>query len=103
MVDFVTTLRSAQIVPVIRYSDPEIALTTVKSLFSNLALMPTGGVSPDTAQTYLNAGALCVGMCGNLLPAQALEAGHIDLARAQINASLTAASFQSSQRKRILS
>ncbi len=78
-------------------------LKAVKSVFPNLALMPTGGVSPDTAQTYLNAGALCVGMGGNLLPAQALEAGHIDLARAQINASLTAASFQSSQRKRILS
>lgn len=78
-------------------------LKAVKSVFPGLALMPTGGVSPDTAQSYLNAGALCVGMGGNLLPAQALEAGHIDLARAQINAALTAASFQSSQRKRILS
>ncbi len=78
-------------------------LKAVKSVFPNLVLMPTGGVSPDTAQSYLNAGALCIGMGGNLLPAQALEAGHIDLARAQINAALTAACFQSSQRKRILS
>ncbi len=77
-------------------------LKAVKS-FPILALMPTGGVSPDTAQSYLNAGALCVGMGGNLLPAQALEAGHIDLARAQINTALTVASFQSFQRKRILS
>ncbi|WP_170328478.1 bifunctional 4-hydroxy-2-oxoglutarate aldolase/2-dehydro-3-deoxy-phosphogluconate aldolase [Ruegeria arenilitoris] len=78
-------------------------LKAVKSVFPDLALMPTGGVSPDTAQSYLNAGALCVGMGGNLLPARALEAGHIDLARAQINAALSVASFQSSQRKRILS
>ncbi|WP_170432067.1 bifunctional 4-hydroxy-2-oxoglutarate aldolase/2-dehydro-3-deoxy-phosphogluconate aldolase [Ruegeria arenilitoris] len=78
-------------------------LKAVKSVFPGLALMPTGGVSPDTAQSYLNVGALCVGMGGNLLPAQALEAGHISLARAQINVALSAASFQSSQRKRILS
>ncbi|WP_170386522.1 bifunctional 4-hydroxy-2-oxoglutarate aldolase/2-dehydro-3-deoxy-phosphogluconate aldolase [Ruegeria atlantica] len=78
-------------------------LKAVKSVFPGLALMPTGGVSPDTAQSYLDAGALCVGMGGNLLPAQALETGDISMARAQINAALTAASFQSSQRKRILS
>jgi len=78
-------------------------LKAVKSVFPGLAPMPTGGVSPDTVQSYPNAGALCVGMGGNLLPAQAIEAGNIGLARSQINATLSAASFQSSQRKRILS
>jgi 2-dehydro-3-deoxyphosphogluconate aldolase/(4S)-4-hydroxy-2-oxoglutarate aldolase len=58
--------------------------------------MPTGGVSPQTAQSYLDAGALCVGMGGNLLPARALEADDTALARTQIGAALAAVSFHNS-------
>lgn len=71
-------------------------LKALKSVFPQVALMPTGGVSPDTAQSYLDAGALCVGMGGNLLPARALEAGDTALARTQIEAALAAVSFHNS-------
>ena len=71
-------------------------LKALKSVFPELALMPTGGVTPQTAQSYLDAGAVCVGMGGNLLPAKALEAGDADLAREQIHAALAAVSFQTS-------
>lgn len=49
-------------------------LKAVKSVFPEIPLMPTGGVSPDTVTDYLTAGALCVGMGGELTPAKALEA-----------------------------
>lgn len=71
-------------------------LKALKSVFPNVALMPTGGVTPQTAQSYLDAGALCVGMGGNLLPAKALEAGDFTLAQDQVNAALAAISFQKS-------
>ncbi|UWQ90873.1 bifunctional 4-hydroxy-2-oxoglutarate aldolase/2-dehydro-3-deoxy-phosphogluconate aldolase [Rhodobacteraceae bacterium M382] len=71
-------------------------LKALKSVFPEVALMPTGGVSAQTAQAYLDAGAVCVGMGGNLLPARALEAGDAALARAQIEAALTAVSFHNS-------
>lgn len=71
-------------------------LKALRSVFPSISLMPTGGVSPDTAQSYLDAGAVCVGMGGNLLPAKALEAGDVALAKEQINAALTAVSFQTS-------
>jgi len=66
-------------------------LKAVRAVFPDIPLMPTGGVSPDTAPAYLAAGALCVGMGGNLLPAKAIEAGDLDTARAQIRAALAAA------------
>ncbi|MDE4306179.1 bifunctional 4-hydroxy-2-oxoglutarate aldolase/2-dehydro-3-deoxy-phosphogluconate aldolase [Phaeobacter gallaeciensis] len=68
----------------------------LKSIFPDVPLMPTGGVTPGAAQFYLDAGALCVGMGGNLLPAKALEGGDVPLARDQINAALKAVSFQTS-------
>ncbi|WP_436641130.1 bifunctional 4-hydroxy-2-oxoglutarate aldolase/2-dehydro-3-deoxy-phosphogluconate aldolase [Microbaculum sp. FT89] len=65
-------------------------LKAVRAVFPHIPLMPTGGVSPETAQAYLDAGAICVGIGGNLLPAKALEAGRIDEAREQIRAALSA-------------
>jgi 2-dehydro-3-deoxyphosphogluconate aldolase/(4S)-4-hydroxy-2-oxoglutarate aldolase len=49
-------------------------LKALKSVFPDIPLLPTGGVSPDTAPDYLAAGALCVGMGGELTPLHALEA-----------------------------
>ena len=71
-------------------------LKALKSVFPDLALMPTGGVTPQNAQTYLDAGALCVGMGGNLLPSKSLEVGDTGAARKQITAALTAASSNNS-------
>lgn len=68
-------------------------LKALKSVFPNIALMPTGGVTPQNAQAYLDAGALCVGMGGNLLPAKALEVADTDLAREQIKAAHAAVSL----------
>ncbi len=50
-------------------------LKTLRSVFPEIPLMPTGGVNPDTASAYLEAGALCVGMGGELMPSAALRAG----------------------------
>ena len=36
--------------------------------------MPTGGVSPDTAKAYLDAGALCLGMGSEVVQVDALKA-----------------------------
>lgn len=49
-------------------------LKAIKSVYPNIPLMPTGGVSPDTAKAYLDAGALCLGMGGELVPVDALKA-----------------------------
>lgn len=65
-------------------------LKTLKSVFPEIPLMPTGGVNPDSAADYLAAGALCVGMGGELMPQAALQTGDkqrvIDLARQAIAA-----------------
>ncbi|SLN40080.1 bifunctional 4-hydroxy-2-oxoglutarate aldolase/2-dehydro-3-deoxy-phosphogluconate aldolase [Ruegeria meonggei] len=65
-------------------------LKALKTVFPDVALMPTGGVTPANAKSYLDAGALCVGMGGNLLPATALEVGNTTVAVEQINSALTA-------------
>ena len=49
-------------------------LKAIKSVYPDIPLMPTGGVSPDTAKAYLDAGALCLGMGGELVPIDALKA-----------------------------
>ena len=49
-------------------------LKAIKSVYPDIPLMPTGGVSPDTAKAYLDAGALCLGMGGELVPVDALKA-----------------------------
>lgn len=66
-------------------------LKALKSVFPDVALMPTGGVSPTNCRAYFDAGAVCVGMGGNLLPAAALEAGDLATARHQIDTALAAA------------
>ena len=63
-------------------------LRALRAVFPDVHLMPTGGVSRENAQSYLEAGALCVGMGGNLLPARELEAGDADAARARIREAL---------------
>ena len=49
-------------------------LKAVRSVYPEIPLMPTGGVSPETAKAYLDAGALCLGMGGELVPVDALKA-----------------------------
>ena len=71
-----------------------IFIKALKSVFPDLALMPTGGVTPQNAQAYLDAGALCVGMGWNLLPSTALKAGDTRSAGARINAALSAVFLQ---------
>ena len=63
-------------------------LRSLTTVFPDIPLMPTGGVSPANAQDYLDAGALCVGMGGQLLPVKELEAGDRDGAVARIRAAL---------------
>ena len=49
-------------------------LKAIKSVYPDIPLMPTGGVSPDTAKAYLDAGALCLGMGSEVVQVDALKA-----------------------------
>ncbi len=49
-------------------------LKQVRAVFPTVSLMPTGGVTLETAKDYLAAGAFCVGLGSELAPAKALEA-----------------------------
>ncbi len=49
-------------------------LRQVRAVFPSVLLMPTGGVTIETAVDYLAAGAFCVGLGSELAPAKALEA-----------------------------
>ena len=63
-------------------------IRALRPVFPDIALMPTGGIGPESAQAYLDAGAICIGMGGNLLPARELESGDTGGARRQIRAVL---------------
>ncbi|MCJ8325349.1 MAG: bifunctional 4-hydroxy-2-oxoglutarate aldolase/2-dehydro-3-deoxy-phosphogluconate aldolase [Rhizobiales bacterium] len=54
---------------------------TMLSVFPDIIFMPTGSVTPDNMMAYLQAGALCVGMGGNLVNDQALQAGDDEVIR----------------------
>lgn len=54
---------------------------TMLSVFPDIIFMPTGGVTPENMLDYLTAGALCVGMGGNLVNDKALQAGDDDVIR----------------------
>ncbi len=49
-------------------------LKALRSVFPDIALMPTGGINPPDIAPYLAAGALCLGMGGNLVSEAALRA-----------------------------
>ena len=50
-------------------------LSQVRAVFPTVKLMPTGGVTVETAADYLAAGAFCVGLGSELAPAKALASG----------------------------
>jgi 2-dehydro-3-deoxyphosphogluconate aldolase/(4S)-4-hydroxy-2-oxoglutarate aldolase len=50
-------------------------LRDVLAPLPQLRLVPTGGISAENARAYLDAGAVAVGMGGNLVPAQAVAQG----------------------------
>jgi 2-dehydro-3-deoxyphosphogluconate aldolase/(4S)-4-hydroxy-2-oxoglutarate aldolase len=50
-------------------------LKSVKAVFPNVLMMPTGGVKPDNFRDYMAAGALCVGMGSELAPEAVIVGG----------------------------
>lgn len=46
-----------------------------------IPLIPTGGVTLDNASSLIQAGAVAVGLAGQLFPKQAIETGHWDMVR----------------------
>jgi len=60
-------------------------LKAMKSVFPDIPLMPTGGIRPVDVEAYIAAGALCVGLGGELFPASALQSGDEQAARAAID------------------
>jgi 2-dehydro-3-deoxyphosphogluconate aldolase / (4S)-4-hydroxy-2-oxoglutarate aldolase len=60
--------------------------TYIKSLrdpLGDLPLIPTGGVTVENARSLVDAGALAVGLAGNLFPKAALRDGNWDVVQAQ--------------------
>ena len=47
----------------------------LRSVYPQMAFMPTGGINPADLPAYFAAGAVCVGMGGNLVNDAALESG----------------------------
>lgn len=56
-------------------------IKALRSVFPHIALMPTGGINPADIDTYLDAGAVCLGMGGNLVNEAALTSGNDALVR----------------------
>lgn len=54
----------------------------LRSVFPDMAIMPTGGIGPNDIVGYLSAGAMAVGMGGALVNEAALKAGDEDAIRA---------------------
>jgi len=50
-------------------------LRALRGPFPNVNFMPTGGVSVANARAWLEAGAVCLGAGGDLVPSALLEAG----------------------------
>ena len=67
-------------------------LKAIRSVYPDIALMPTGGISADNAKSYLDAGAICVGMGGKLVDEAALAAGDAEAVRAAARQALDAVS-----------
>lgn len=68
-------------------------LKGVKAVFPTIPIMPTGGITPDQVSAYRAAGAFCVGLGGNLIPAAALKAGDEDGARRSVQDALAQMRF----------
>ncbi|MEM9059687.1 MAG: bifunctional 4-hydroxy-2-oxoglutarate aldolase/2-dehydro-3-deoxy-phosphogluconate aldolase [Pseudomonadota bacterium] len=47
----------------------------LKSVYPMIEIMPTGGINPPDIAPYISAGAVCLGMGGNLVSDAALKAG----------------------------
>ncbi|MEM8751335.1 MAG: bifunctional 4-hydroxy-2-oxoglutarate aldolase/2-dehydro-3-deoxy-phosphogluconate aldolase [Pseudomonadota bacterium] len=58
----------------------------LKSVFPDMAIMPTGGIGPDDLSAYFAAGAVAVGMGGDLVSDKALAAGDDGTVRAAARA-----------------
>ncbi|MBY8975941.1 bifunctional 4-hydroxy-2-oxoglutarate aldolase/2-dehydro-3-deoxy-phosphogluconate aldolase [Rhodobacteraceae bacterium NNCM2] len=50
-------------------------IKALRSVFPQMKIMPTGGINPENIAPYLAAGAVAVGMGGNLVNEAALKAG----------------------------
>jgi 2-dehydro-3-deoxyphosphogluconate aldolase / (4S)-4-hydroxy-2-oxoglutarate aldolase len=79
-----------KIFPAVAAGGPDF-IRALQSVFPDIPLMPTGGISPGSVQDYFDSGAVCVGMGGNLIPFNALKAGDVASAQTQIRAALDAA------------
>lgn len=53
-------------------------VAALKGPLGQLEIMPTGGVSPDNAGDYIEAGAVCVGAGSALVDRELVEAGEFD-------------------------
>lgn len=53
----------------------------LRSVFPMIPIMPTGGINPGDISAYFDAGAVCIGMGGNLVNEKALNAGEDDVIR----------------------
>lgn len=57
-------------------------IKALRSVYPMISFMPTGGIGPADIPAYLGAGAVCLGMGGNLVNEKALAAGDDAVIRA---------------------
>lgn len=51
-------------------------IRAIQAPLGDIPLIPTGGVTPENAASFLAAGAIAVGLSGQLFPAEAIAAGN---------------------------
>jgi 2-dehydro-3-deoxyphosphogluconate aldolase / (4S)-4-hydroxy-2-oxoglutarate aldolase len=59
-------------------------LRTIRAPLGNIPLIPTGGVTVENARTFLDAGAIAVGLSGQLFPKAAIEQGDWQMVTEQV-------------------
>lgn len=71
-------------------------IRAVQAPLGEIPLIPTGGVTPDNAASFLGAGAIAVGLSGQLFPAEAIAVGNwAEITRRAEGLSERVKSFQS--------
>lgn len=65
---------AVKIFPIVALGGPGF-LRQVRAVFPGIAMLPTGGITPETARDYLAAGAIAVGIGSELAPAEAVRRG----------------------------
>ncbi len=60
-------------------------IRSLQAPLGNIPLIPTGGVTPENAEEFIQAGAIAIGLAGNLFPKAAIASGNWEQITEQAN------------------